>query len=221
MDEKESQKGFNKSDTIDFFLVEAGEHLQTINEELLSLEKSKDDLSLVDKIFREVHAIKGSAGMLGFSVVSQFAHKIEDLLAKLRDHKLDLSEIIIDFLFQSVDTLSHQLENISDGQKEDESILVMFDDLYTESLISSGLSKDQVPSQKKAPSPPPVEAPFVEVELSEISLAELYIRENLFDKAEAIYRKILHNDPSNKMIRQMLEETIALQAYIKGENHSL
>jgi len=205
----------NNSDIIDFFLVEAGEHLQAINDDLLSLEKNKGDLSIVDKIFREVHAIKGSSGMIGFATVSTFAHKIEDLLAKIRDHKFDLLGSVIDFLFQTVDILAHQIENISNGQKEEESILLTFDDLYAELLGLPEFSKDQGAFQKKVPSSPPVAAPSLETELSEPSLAELYIRQNLFDKAVAIYRKVLREDPSNTTIRQILAETIALQAYIK------
>jgi cytochrome c-type biogenesis protein CcmH/NrfG len=44
------------------------------------------------------------------------------------------------------------------------------------------------------------------------SLAELYIKQDLFDEAVNIYRKILDSDSTNKTIRQLLEETMALQA---------
>jgi len=199
----------NNSDITDFFLVEADEHLQTINADLLSLEKHKTDLGLVDKIFREVHAIKGSAGMIGFSAVSQFAHKIEDLLAKMRDRKLGVSAAAVDLLFQTVDILAQQIEQISNGQETEDSILVTFDDLYAEFLGRPELSNAQAVPQKKA-------AP----ELSERALAELYIKEDLFDKAAAIYRQMLRVDPSNSTIRQMLAETLALQAYVKETSSS-
>ena len=55
-----------------------------------------------------------------------------------------------------------------------------------------------------------------DIELPTISLAELYIKQDLFDEATSIYREILRSDPSDKMIRQMLEETVALQAYVEG-----
>ena len=203
------------TDIIEIFIADAGEHLQTINDDLLALEQNKEDLHLVDKIFRDVHAIKGSAGMIGFSVVSQFAHKIEDLLAKIRDHKLNLSESVIDLLFHAADMLTHQVENISHGQKEEDTILAMFDDLYAAALISAEMSEDQEAFREKAPPSPPVAAPSAETKRSETELAELYIRQELFDKAVAIYHKILRDDPSNKTVRQILEETVALQAYVK------
>lgn len=207
--------GTNSPDIIEFFLADAGEHLQTINDDLLALEQDKEDLHLVDKIFRDIHAIKGSAGMTGFFVVSQIAHKIEDLLAKIRDRKLNLSDSVIDLLFHSADMLTQQVENISNGQKEEDSILRMFDDLYAEALGSAEMSNVQETSRKKPPSSPPVAAPVAETKRSESELAELYIRQELFDKAAALYRKILRKDPSNKTIRQLLAETVALQAYIK------
>ena len=49
------------------------------------------------------------------------------------------------------------------------------------------------------------------------SLAELYIKQDLFDEASTIYRKILTKEPSNTAIRQILEETLALQAYVEGK----
>ena len=159
--------------------------------------------------------------MIGLSVISQFSHKIEDLLAKIRDHKLNLSGSVIDLLFHSVDMLTHQVENIANGQKEDDSILMMFDDFYTEALGSSEMSKAQETSRKKAPPSPSVAAPVAETKRSETELAELYIRQELFDKAVAMYRKILRKDPSNKTIRQLLEETVALQVYVEEITSSI
>ncbi len=57
----------DRADMIEFFVVEASEHLQSINDDLLALEQQKDNINLVDRLFRSVHGIKGSAGMLGLS----------------------------------------------------------------------------------------------------------------------------------------------------------
>ncbi len=160
-------EGFNRSDIVDFFLVEASEHLQILNDGLLSLEENSEDLSVVDEIFRSAHTIKGSAAMLGFNVVSKLAHKMEDLLGKIRSRELDFSEAVVDLLLQSVDTLTIQVENIPKGQAEDESILLMFDDLYAE-YLSEGKPKSEKPIPPKAKaSQPPKEEPEEELELPE------------------------------------------------------
>ena len=55
-----------------------------------------------------------------------------------------------------------------------------------------------------------------ETELPSASLAELYIKQDLFEEAMTIYRKLLQKEPANQSIKQVLEETKALQAYVEG-----
>ena len=151
--------GFNRSDIVDFFLVEASEHLQMLNDGLLSLEENNEDLSVVDEIFRSAHTIKGSAAMLGFNVISKLAHKMEDLLGKIRNRELVLAESVIDLLLQTVDTLTAQVEGIPNGTAEDESLLLMFTDLYAEFLESAELAAEsKAPSKSAAPAAPRQEA---------------------------------------------------------------
>jgi chemosensory pili system protein ChpA (sensor histidine kinase/response regulator) len=148
--------GFNRSDIVDFFLVEASEHLQILNDGLLSLEENNEDLSVVDEIFRSAHTIKGSAAMLGFIIVSKLAHKMEDLLGQIRNHETPLSEAVIDLLLQTVDSLTVQIEDIPNGVQEDESILMMFSDLYAEFLEPAEDEETVVAAQQQealAPEP--------------------------------------------------------------------
>ena len=151
--------GFNRSDIVDFFLVEASEHLQTLNDGLLSLEENSEDLSVVDEIFRSAHTIKGSAAMLGFQVISKLAHKMEDLLGKIRSRDIELTESITDLLLQTVDTLTLQVENIPSGQGEEESILLMFNDLYAEFLEAPETEPPPTPAETPEPSAAEEESP--------------------------------------------------------------
>lgn len=154
--------GFNRSDIVDFFLVEASEHLQTLNDGLLSLEENNEDLGVVDEIFRSAHTIKGSAAMLGFNIVSKLAHKMEDLLGKIRNRETALSESVIDLLLQTVDSLTVQIEDIPNGVQEDDSILLMFTDLYAEFLDADDSGEPQAPKAEAPPEesePPAVEEP--------------------------------------------------------------
>jgi two-component system chemotaxis sensor kinase CheA len=202
------------SDIAEFFVEDATEHLHQINDDLLALEQHQEDRSLVDKIFRAVHAIKGSAGMAGFFVSSQLAHKVEDLLSQLREQQIALSGALFDLLFQSADILTSQINNIANGQKEEESALASFEELYEEFARQDSPAQAQtaprvLPPKKatKIPSPPP--------EGGELALAERYIQHDQFDRAIDMYLAILRKTPSNKAILQMLEETKALQAYFQ------
>lgn len=202
----------SNAEILDFFLVEANEHVQTISDGLLVLEKNPADLGLVDKIFREIHAVKGSSGMIGFSTVSQFAHKIEDLLSRLRDQKLPVSAAVVDLLFQTMDILAQQIEQIAAGEETDNTILATFDTLAAKFLGRPAAKP--APPQKKTP-PPPVPAPAKKSEQADVTLAERYVSQNLFDKAAAVYREMLQANPRNAAIRQRLAETLALQAYLE------
>lgn len=137
-------QGINKSEIVEFFLVEAGEHIQTINEGLLALESDSENLGVIDEIFRSAHTIKGSAAMLGFDVISKLAHKMEDLLGKIRSREIKPAESIINLLLQSIDTLAGQVENVSAGIEGDKSLIPMFEDLYREFLEASSQAATEV-----------------------------------------------------------------------------
>ncbi|PID58629.1 hypothetical protein CSB45_03540 [candidate division KSB3 bacterium] len=146
-------EGLNRSDIVGFFLVEASEHLQILNDGLLALEANSKDTGVIDEIFRSAHTIKGSAAMLGFNVVSKLAHKMEDLLGKIRSEEIELSEAVIDLLLHSIDTLTLQVDEIPSGAPEDESLLLMFEDLYREYLEGSDTS-NAAATERIAPLPP-------------------------------------------------------------------
>ncbi len=75
---------FDKSGIIEFFLMEAGEHIQNLNKGLLSLEKDPKNSGMIDELFRAAHTLKGSAAMMGFQGISDVAHKAEDMLGQFR-----------------------------------------------------------------------------------------------------------------------------------------
>lgn len=132
--------------------------MQILQDGLLSLEENNDDLSVVDEIFRSAHTIKGSAAMLGFTIVSKLAHKMEDLLGKIRSRERELSESVIDLLLQTVDTLTMQVESIPSGETGDETILQMFTDLYAVFLEEPPERAGEGGAQGEAPAPAVLEA---------------------------------------------------------------
>jgi two-component system chemotaxis sensor kinase CheA len=90
------------------FTSEAEELLDTLSKDLADFEAqgTKVRPELVNKIFREVHSLKGLAGMVGFADVSELAHHFEDMLDRLRMGKVPISKAVIDLLYDSVDALN-------------------------------------------------------------------------------------------------------------------
>jgi two-component system, chemotaxis family, sensor kinase CheA len=66
------------------FVLEAREHLETIEPRLLELEREPGNLGILNEIFRPMHSLKGASGFLGFNGMNSLAHKAENILDELR-----------------------------------------------------------------------------------------------------------------------------------------
>ncbi|GAA0077552.1 chemotaxis protein CheA [Clostridium sp. CTA-5] len=97
------------------FLEESLDNLQTLNESLLDLEQTPDDIDKVNEIFRVAHTIKGMAATMGFTDVAELTHKMEDVLAKFRDGDLRVTQKVVTVLFDCLDTLEKMIDNIQSG----------------------------------------------------------------------------------------------------------
>ena len=109
-----SDELFNREEFISYFRDEAEELLQQIDADLLKLEEfvssGETDPEIVNSLFRALHTVKGSAGMLGFTEIQGLAHKLENLCDLLRKDRMPLSESVVDLLFSGRDLLTELVE---------------------------------------------------------------------------------------------------------------
>ncbi|ACX72125.1 CheA signal transduction histidine kinase [Methanocaldococcus vulcanius M7] len=103
---------------LEIFAEEAEEHIQTINECLLELEKDPSNLDLINQIFRSAHTIKGGARTVGLSHISDLTHHMEDILDYVRNGQIPVTSEIIDLLFKCLDALETMLEEVKSGETE-------------------------------------------------------------------------------------------------------
>lgn len=96
------------AEVMEFFVPEVEEHLQVVTECLLSLEAAPNQEE-INRLFRAMHTIKGSAAQVGLHRISTVAHRAEDLVGRLRDGELRPSAQIVDICLESVDTLKKLL----------------------------------------------------------------------------------------------------------------
>ncbi|HEY4643015.1 MAG TPA: Hpt domain-containing protein, partial [Thermoanaerobaculia bacterium] len=98
------------------FTSEAEELLDTLSRDLVEFETQGKNVrpEVVNKIFREVHSLKGLAGMLGFAEIADLSHNLEDMLDKLRMGKIPIQKDLIDLLYDSVDGLNRLVIAIND-----------------------------------------------------------------------------------------------------------
>jgi len=91
-------------EVLDFFIPEAEEHLQIATQCLLGLE-SNATAEEINRLFRSVHTIKGSAAQVGLHRLGAVAHRLEDLIGLLRDGGLQSTSEITDVCLQTLDAL--------------------------------------------------------------------------------------------------------------------
>jgi chemosensory pili system protein ChpA (sensor histidine kinase/response regulator) len=95
---------------LEFFVPEAEEHLQIVQECLLALETSADP-EVIHRLFRAIHTVKGSAAQVGLQRISRVAHGAEDLVGRLRDGEIGPSQPIIDLCLETVDAIKKFVNN--------------------------------------------------------------------------------------------------------------
>jgi len=98
------EDGDVSSEVLEFFLPEAEEHLQVVTDCLLALEANASTEE-VNRLFRSMHTVKGSAAQVGLRRIAAIAHRAEDLIGKIRDGEMQPSAEVVDVCLETVDTL--------------------------------------------------------------------------------------------------------------------
>ncbi len=96
------------AEILEFFQPEAEEHLQIVSDCLLSLEANHSPEE-INKLFRAIHTVKGSAAQVGLKRLGGIAHRVEDLIGRLREGELEPLPQVIDLCLESVDVLKKTL----------------------------------------------------------------------------------------------------------------
>lgn len=96
------------------FLVEAGELVQRLGEQLVGLETAPGDAELLNAVFRAFHTVKGGAGFLAVEPMVLLCHHAEDLLNEARNGKLVLGAAQMDALLEALDLLTAMMAALAD-----------------------------------------------------------------------------------------------------------
>ena len=99
------------------FLVEAGEILELLSEQLVELEQRPDDKELLNAIFRGFHTVKGGAGFLQLNAMVDCCHVTENLFDILRNGQRNVTSELTDVVLQALDAVNLQFEQIQNGQE--------------------------------------------------------------------------------------------------------
>lgn len=97
-----------------YFIEEAKDHLNTIEQGLLNLQSTIEDQELVNEVFRAAHSVKGGAAMLGLSSIQQTAHRLEDSFKILKECEgVKVDQKLESYFLRVFDTMSTLIEQLS------------------------------------------------------------------------------------------------------------
>ncbi len=100
------------------FLVESFELIEQLDQDLVELESTPEDLELLNRIFRVAHTVKGASSFLNFDVLTHLTHHMEDVLNKARHGELVITPDIMDVVLESIDLMKSLLHTIRDTSSD-------------------------------------------------------------------------------------------------------
>lgn len=101
------------------FLIEAGELLDSLDEQLIELERTPDDRALLNAVFRGFHTIKGGAGFLELHPLVEVCHRAEDVFNLLRNGERGVDAQLMDVMLRVLDTLKSMFLALRKGNMPD------------------------------------------------------------------------------------------------------
>lgn len=103
---------------LEIFIEESQEHLQGLNQSLLGLETNPKDMKILNEIFRVAHTLKGMAGTMGYTGITNLTHQMENVLDAIRNGKVEVNTAIVDILFECLDYLDNSISTIANTGQE-------------------------------------------------------------------------------------------------------
>ncbi|NJM61911.1 MAG: histidine kinase [Oscillatoriales cyanobacterium RU_3_3] len=177
------------------FLIEGYEYLSQIEGDLVALEQNDGDPEVMNRIYRNLHTIKGNSGFLGVEQLEAVAHAGENLLSRLRDRTITMNARIASTLLETIDAVREHMEALEttgeESPKDRTELLAKLTQLQesggVESVAELEVQSSAIEPEliSESPEQVPETSPLLQEKLEEIaaSLAELQQPEKLEETA--------------------------------------
>ena len=132
----------NDDELLNEFLAESREHLAGIEADLLTIEEqgAASDETLVNKVFRAAHSIKGGSAFFGLTKIQELAHKTETALSLIRSREMTPNPEVVNILLQAFDKLREMVNDPAHSQQAD---------ISEQAVALTGLSASFLPQDQK------------------------------------------------------------------------
>lgn len=118
------------SQYLDVFLEESKEHIGSLNQKLLDLEKNPNDIPALNEIFRAAHTLKGMSSTMGFDDLADLTHHMENVLSDLKEGLLPVNSGVIDVIFKCFDRIQmmvDKIENEGSGEVDNRDLILLLE----------------------------------------------------------------------------------------------
>ena len=155
----------NNEELLKDFFSEAEQQVDMLESNILVIENDPENHEAIDEIFRAAHTLKGGSATVEMTELSEFTHKVEDLLDAIRSNTVKVTESVVDLLLRALDIIKAMLSARSEGTIYAEDVSGTVKEL--EGLIPQKAAKKpakKAPPKGMGPSlsraaPPPAAAP--------------------------------------------------------------
>ena len=161
------------SQYLEIFIDETNEHIQSLSDCIMELEKEPDNKDTVNEIFRAAHSLKGMAGTMGFKRMQHLTHDMENVFQEVRSDKISVTSDLIDILFKCLDAIEGYLENVkntsNEGTEDNEVLIKALNDYLAAAEGNPPAQKEaeEAKPQKEEPVSDEHAAKYKEVELTD------------------------------------------------------
>jgi chemotaxis protein histidine kinase CheA len=164
-----------------YFIEEAKDHLNTIEQGLLNLAMTVNDSEMMNEVFRAAHSVKGGAAMLGLNSIQRTSHRMEDFFKVMKESTLCPDRDLETMLLQIFDGLQEQLEQLQSpfGLTNDQAqeIMTPLEPVFAQAEAHLEALVSAAPAAAVAPTP--VARPAVTVTHPETSALQLVFRSDV------------------------------------------
>ncbi|MGF1899903.1 chemotaxis protein CheW [Aliivibrio sifiae] len=170
-------------DILQDFLIEAGEILELLSEQLVELEQRPDDSDLLNAIFRGFHTVKGGAGFLSLTELVDACHGAENVFDILRTGKRKVTSELMDTILETLDSVNVMFSAVQNGEAVEPAEQRLLDLLHH---LSKPATEDEI-----AAATTEVAAPVVEAVIPQEPVVESNIHDSVDDITEDEFEKLL------------------------------
>jgi len=198
---------------INDFIVESSELVENAIQDIVVIENNQDD-EVINGIFRAVHTIKGTSSFLGFGVLSNLAHRAEDLLGMIRKGEMNIDKEIADTMLEAMDLIKTLLEEIKEqgAEKQDtKAIIEKLENLCNveKKMLGEILVEEKIITKKELESVLDKQKEDKDKKIGEIVLDEKLITDKQLDNMLS-KQKIRKDDQTVRIDVKKLDELMNL-----------